>query len=158
MSQATEPTSIRKADLDDQRVIDLLVTHTTTARAQTGAGSAHALDLDSLRRPELSVWTIWRGDTLLGVGALKRISASEGEIKSMHTAAAARRQGIGRAMLAHIVAIARSEGLTRLNLETGSWPYFDPARAMYAELGFVECEPFGDYASDPNSVFMTRTL
>jgi L-amino acid N-acyltransferase YncA/N-acetylglutamate synthase-like GNAT family acetyltransferase len=166
LDEASEPPAvatpsalqIRAADFGDPRVIELLATHVATARAQTAEGSAHAFDVENLRRPGLSVWTAWRGNDLLGVGALMRLSAIEGEIKSMHTAATARRAGIGHAMLTHIVAVARAEGLTRLSLETGSWPYFDPARAMYAAHGFVECEPFGAYVADPNSVFMTRTF
>jgi putative acetyltransferase len=76
----------------------------------------------------------------------------------MYTASSARRQGVARAILAHIIEIARSEGIERLSLETGSWPYFDPARRLYAAFGFSECGPFGDYREDPNSVFMTLDL
>ena len=95
---------------------------------------------------------------MVGVGALKRLSAEHGEIKSMHTAEPARGQGVGSAMLRHIMAAARARGMTRLSLETGSWPYFVPARALYTRHGFVECGPFGDYREDPNSVFMTLEL
>jgi putative acetyltransferase len=149
---------IRRADFDDLRVVELLTAHMTTARAQTARGSAHALDLQDLRAGDISVWTIWREEALLGVGALKRLSAQEGEIKSMHTAVAARREGIGRALLNHIITIARAEDLSRLSLETGSWPYFAAARALYAAHGFVECGPFGCYRADLNSVFMTLKL
>ena len=76
----------------------------------------------------------------------------------MHTAAAARRRGVGSAILRHIVDAARARGMSRVSRETGSWPYFEPARALYAHHGFVECPPFGDYRPDPNSVFMTLTL
>ena len=145
-------------DLDDGRVVDLLRIHLASARAQTAPGSAHALDLGGLRSPEISLWTIWEDDALLGVGALKRLSADHGEVKSMHTAEAARGRGAGRAMLRHIVAAARSSGFSRLSLETGSWEYFRPARALYRSHGFVECPPFGDYAPDPNSVFMSLDL
>jgi putative acetyltransferase len=149
---------IRLADFEDPRVIELLTAHTASARAQTAQGSAHALDLRQLRAVDIAVWTIWRASDLLGVGALKRISAVEGEIKSMHTVEAARRQGIGHAMLGHLLAVARSERLSQVSLETGSWPYFAPARALYAAHGFVPCGPFGPYHADPNSVFMTLRL
>lgn len=76
----------------------------------------------------------------------------------MHTAEALRGRGLGAAMLAHIIAAARADGLARLWLETGSLAYFAPARAMYAKVGFTECEPFGDYRPDPNSTFMTLPL
>ena len=145
-------------DLDDPRVVDLLRVHLTSARAETAPGSAHALDLAGLRSPNISFWAVLEGETLLGFGALKRLSANHGEVKSMHVAEAARRRGIGGAMLRHIIAAAREEGMGRLSLETGSWDYFRPARALYARHGFVECLPFADYAPDPNSVFMSLDL
>ena len=145
-------------DLEDPRVVALLNFHLASARAATQEGSAHALDLTGLRSPDISFWTLWDGDTLLGVGALRRLSPEHGEIKSMHTAQAQRGRGCGRAMLRHLVAVARQEGLTRLSLETGSWDYFKPARALYAGEGFVACPPFADYRPDPNSVFMALDL
>ena len=149
---------ITAGDLGDPRVVDLLRTHLASARAATAPGSAHALDLAGLQSPDISVWTMWDGDTLLAIGALKRLTADHGEVKSMHTAQSARRGGVGSAMLRHIIAAARASGLTRLSLETGSWDYFQPAQALYRRHGFVECPPFGDYKLDPNSVFMSLDL
>jgi putative acetyltransferase len=149
---------ITEGDLSDPRLVALLQIHLTTARAATAPGSAHALDLGDLQSPGISVWTIWDGDALVGVGALKRLSADHGEIKSMHTAQFMRRRGAGRAMLRHIIASARAGGMSRLSLETGSWDYFQPARALYGSHGFLECPPFADYRLDPNSVFMTLDL
>jgi putative acetyltransferase len=149
---------ISEGGLDDPRVIELLHTHLTRARAETAPGSAHALDLSGLRAPELTFWSAWESDAVVAVGALKRLSADHGEVKSMYTAEVARGQGVGSAMLRHIVATARARGMARLSLETGSWPYFAPARALYARHGFVACPPFGDYRADPNSVFMTLAL
>jgi putative acetyltransferase len=134
--------------LGDERVVELLRVHLASARAQTAPGSAHALDLDGLQAPKISLWTIRDDDgALLGVGALKRLSADHGEVKSMHTAEAAGGRGVGRAMLRHIVAAARASGFSRLSLETGSWDYFRPARALYRSHGFVECPPFGVLAN-----------
>jgi putative acetyltransferase len=130
----------------------------TRARAETARGSAHALDVAGLRTPDMTFWSAWEGDAVVGVGALKRLSAEHGEIKSMHTAEAARGRGVGSALLNRIMDTARARGMIRLSLETGSWPYFLPARAFYAGHGFVECGPFGEYANDPNSVFMTLPL
>jgi putative acetyltransferase len=149
---------IIEGGLDDPRVVALLHTHVTRARAETARGSAHALDLDGLRAPEITFWSVWEGDAVVGVGALKRLSADHGEVKSMHTAEAARGRGVGSALLRQIVATARARGMGRLSLETGSWAYFAPARALYARHGFVECGPFGEYHPDPHSVFMTRVL
>jgi putative acetyltransferase len=145
-------------DFTDQRVIDLLHVHLTSARAETAPGSAHALDLTGLQSSDISFWTIWDDDELLGLGALKRLSPNHGEVKSMHTAKVMRGRGAGSAMLEHIIATARSEGLLRLSLETGSWEYFRPAWALYRRYGFTECPPFAGYVLDPNSVFMSLDL
>ena len=144
--------------LDDLCVVELLGAHLANSRAQTAPGSAHALNLAGLRSPDISFWTMWDDEALLGVGALKRLSPDHGEVKSMHTAQWARRRGAGSAMLRHIIAAARASGFSRLSLETGSWEYFHPARALYRSRGFVECPPFAGYAPDPNSVFMSLDL
>jgi putative acetyltransferase len=149
---------ITRGDLSDPRVTELLRVHLATARAETAPGSAHALDLAELQSADISFWAIWAGETLLGIGALKRLSPDHGEVKSMHTAQSMRGRGVGRAMLRHIIATARASGLSRLSLETGSWDYFRPARALYRRHGFVECPPFGDYVLDPNSIFRSLDL
>ncbi len=151
---------IVEGGLDDPRVVALLHTHLTRARAVTPPGSAHALDLSGLRAPGITFWSAWdeATDALLGVGALKRLAADHGEVKSMHTAEAMRGRGVGTAMLRHIIAAARARGMTRLSLETGAFDYFAAARALYARHGFVECPPFGDYHPDRNSVFLTLAL
>jgi putative acetyltransferase len=149
---------ITLGDLADPQIIDLLQYHLTSARAQTAPGSAHALDVTGLQAPSITFWAAWEGDTLVAVGALKLLAVDHGEVKSMHTVASARRKGIGSAMLEHIIAFARSRGISRLSLETGSWDYFQPAIALYRKHGFVECPPFANYVQDPNSVFMTLDL
>jgi len=149
---------IVEGDLDDPRVVALLEIHVTKARAQTAPGSDHALDLSGLKSPDISFWTIWNDQSLLGMGALKRLSDTQGEVKSMYTVQSVRRKGIASAMLNHIIATARARGMSRLSLETGSWDYFQAARAFYTKYGFVECAPFGDYVLDPNSVFMSLEL
>lgn len=145
-------------DLRDPRVVNLVHCHFSRARAETAPGSAHALDLLGLQSPDISFWTVWDDDQLLGIGALKQLSIDHCEIKSMYTAQSARRKGVGRTMLRHIIATARERGVSRLSLETGSWDYFEPARALYRSHGFVECPPFADYVLDPNSIFMTLDL
>ncbi len=147
-----------RGGLEDSRIQALLEHHAMTARAETAPGSAHALDIGDLMSPGIEFWSAWEGDTLLGVGALKRLSDTHGEIKSMHTAGLHRRSGVGTAILRHIIAAARMGGLRRLSLETGSSPYFQPALALYRRHGFAECPPFGDYIPDPNSVFMTLEI
>lgn len=149
---------IIQGDLSDLRVVNLLRTHLTKARAETAVGSANALNFAELQSPDIGFWTIWDDETLTGVGALKQLSAHHGEVKSMHTVESMRRRGVGQAMLRHIIATARTRGMTRLSLETGSWEYFRPAVALYRSHGFVECPPFGNYVLDSNSVFMTLDL
>ena len=149
---------IIQGDLSDQRVVNLLHTHIARARAETAPGSAHALDLTGLQSPDISFWTIWDDETLLGTGALKWLSANHGEVKSMYTAQSSRRRGAGSTVLRHIIAAARASGMSRLSLETGSWDYFLPAQALYRSHGFVECPPFADYVLDPNSIFMSLDL
>ncbi len=150
--------NITPGDLDDPRVAALLQHHLLTARTATAPGSAHALDIDALRAPGISFWAAWQGAELLGVGALKCLTPLHGELKSMHTVAGARRRGVATALLRQLIAQARRQGLARLSLETGSWEYFEPARTLYRTHGFVDCAPFADYQTDPNSVFMTLDL
>jgi putative acetyltransferase len=145
-------------DFDDARVAALLAGHFAAMRSTGPEESCHVMPLDAMREADLDFFAAWDGETLAGVGAVKRLGGGHGEIKSMHTAAAYRRRGVGQATLDHLVAHAVALGLTRLSLETGAGDFFVPARAMYARNGFSECEPFGDYRPDPNSVFMTRTL
>lgn len=149
---------IRRDALVSPEVHALLEQHLRDMRAWSPPESVHALDLAGLRRPEVSFWTLWDGENLLGCGALKQLSPAHGEIKSMRTADAHRRRGVARTMLEHILAEARRRGYARLSLETGSQPGFEPARALYARYGFVVCGPFEGYALDPNSVFMTLEL
>ncbi len=150
--------NITEGGLDDPRVQALLLHHFQSARAETAPGSAHALDLGGLKSADLQFWSAWDADRVIAIGALKRLTDSHGEIKSMHTAQTSRRTGAGSAMLRHILAAARRMGFSRVSLETGSWPYFIPARELYKRHGFIECPPFGHYAADPNSVFMTLAL
>jgi putative acetyltransferase len=146
---------ITPGDLDDPRVAALLATHFATMRSTAPVESCHVLPIDAMRVPELSFWAAWDGEVLLGFGGLYELSPDHGEVKSMHTAEAGRRRGIGAAILRHIIAVARERGYRRLSLETGAMAFFVPARTMYERQGFEYCAPFGDYVDDPNSVFMT---
>jgi putative acetyltransferase len=149
---------IRRGGLDEPEVIALLAHHVANARAVSPPCSAHALERDALKTPDIAFWSAWEDGRLLGVGALRRLDDGHGEIKSMHTAAPARGRGVAAAILARIIDHARGKGLTRLSLETGSWDYFQPARALYARHGFTPCPPFGDYVEDPSSAFFTLDL
>ena len=145
-------------DLSRPAIHALLDEHLAQMRATSPPESVHALDLERLRAPAITFWSIWDGGTLLGCGALKQLDARHGEIKSMRTPQRQRRRGAGRAMLDHLIAEARRRGYHRLSLETGAQPAFEAARALYRSAGFVPCPPFADYTDDPNSVYMTRWL
>lgn len=144
--------------LDNQQVLAMLRFHFDTNMAVTPPGSAHVFDVSRLKQSDVFFWTAWNDETLMGTGALKLMDANHGEIKSMHTLQTARRSGVGAAMLRHIMEQAKAKGLKRLSLETGSFEFFAPARALYARHGFDECPPFGDYKRDPHSTFMTREI
>ncbi|MEM7584475.1 MAG: GNAT family N-acetyltransferase [Acidobacteriota bacterium] len=149
---------IRRDDLSSPEVQALLCEHLEHMRSVSPPESTHALDLEALRAPDVTFWTGWEDDELLGCGALKELDAMHGEIKSMRTASAHRRSGFGRAILIHIVEEARRRGYLRLSLETGSMQAFAPAQRFYESFGFRYCPPFAGYREDPNSVFMTYEL
>jgi putative acetyltransferase len=150
--------TIREDDLTGPAVIALLEQHLTEMTSHTPICSVHAMDVQRLSAPDVTFWSAWSGDDLAGCGALKEIDATHGEIKSMRTADAFRRRGVGPAVLQHLLSEARERGYTRVSLETGSNEPFIPARQLYARHGFTECEPFADYVVDPWSTFMTLEL
>lgn len=149
---------IRVDDLEGPEVAALLTEHLEDMALHSPPESIHALDLDALRQPGVTFWTIWDGEELAGCGALKRLDANHGEIKSMRTARAHLRKGVASRVLAHILEDARRQGFSQVSLETGSMEAFAPARALYARFGFQYCEPFAGYVLDPHSVFMTLSL
>ncbi|HEV7171949.1 GNAT family N-acetyltransferase [Pedococcus sp.] len=149
---------IRLGGLDTAQVARLLDEHLEDMHRFSPAESVHALDLDRLRASGLTFWSLWDGDEVLGCAALRELTTSHGELKSMRTATAHRRRGVGAALLDHVVGEARARGYSRLSLETGPTAEFAPARSLYAAYGFHTCGPFGPYALDEFSVFMTLEL
>jgi len=149
---------IREDDLTGAPIARLLREHVAHMHEVTPVESIHALDLEALRAPEITFWSVWSGDELLGCGALKELDPASGEIKSMRTAEAHRGRGVASRLLEHVLEVSRRRGYERLFLETGAMEAFRPARMLYARFGFVERGPFGDYVDDPNSVFMTKDL
>ena len=150
--------NIRLDDLQGPEVATLLEEHLQDMYATSPPESVHALDLNKLRQPGISFWTLWDQDQLAGCGALKQINNNHGELKSMRTAHGFRRRGVARLLLTHIIAEARTRGYSRLSLETGAMEFFAPARRLYSENGFQICGPFEGYSEDPHSVFMTLDL
>lgn len=149
---------IKTDNVTHPAVLALLGRHLRSMREATPPESVHALDLGGLRGDDVSFYTAWDGDELLGCGALQELDATHGEIKSMRTVTAHRRKGVAAAILTHIVSEARARGYERLSLETGSGGPFDAALRFYEKHGFTYCEPFADYVLDPFSRFMTLRL
>ena len=149
---------IQRDDPARPDVTALLEEHLRNMYELSPPESVHALDVNKLKTPDITFWSVRENGVLMGCGALKELDAKHAEIKSMRTPAAARRRGAGRAMLEHILREARRRGYRRLSLETGSQDAFEPARRLYKSAGFTVCGPFADYVLDPNSVFMTLEL
>ncbi|WP_409252683.1 GNAT family N-acetyltransferase [Bacillus sp. SCS-153A] len=145
-------------DLSGSKVKELIMDHLRNMEQHSPAESRHALNLDGLRQPEVTFWSAWEGDELLGCGALKELDERHGEIKSMKTSPLHLRKGVSKKMLQHIIGEARRRGYARVSLETGSMAAFEPARKLYKRFGFVYCEPFAQYKEDPNSLFMMIVL
>jgi len=155
----TEPAiRFERDDVTRQAVIALAELHLHEAYDNSPPESVFALDLSGLRRPEVTVWTVWEGDALLGMGALKQLDAAHGEVKAMRTAPAHLRRGIAGAVLAHLVEQGCARGYRRLSLETGATEPYAPARTLYERAGFLPCPPFGDYVDVGFSRYYTRAL
>ena len=145
-------------DVTRPEVLALLEEHLTNMHELSPPEQVFALDASRLRTPGVVFWTAWRDGTLLGCAALKELSLTQGEVKSMRTPASLRRHGAGRALLNHIVQVSRERGYHELFLETGRHPAFVPAQTLYRSVGFRECGPFGSYKENGNSVFMSLQL
>ncbi|SFC81253.1 putative acetyltransferase [Polaromonas sp. OV174] len=157
-SSKIPPMKIEIDDLSRPAIQALLNEHLQSMYELSPPESVHALDLEKLRQPEITFWSAWDGSLLLGCGALKELNPKHGELKSMRTPNGLRRRGAGRAILAHVIEVAKSRSYECLSLETGTIDAFKPAQRLYESFGFVYCGPFGDYAEDPNSVFMTLRM
>ena len=161
-SKAGLPVSLRLSfNLDDpsgEPTRSLIARHLAGMRANSPPESVHALDIDGLRGPDMTFWSVWLENEIAGCGALKRLDARRGEIKSMRVADKFLGRGVGRALLEHLIGEARARGMESLWLETGSTEAFIPALRLYESAGFRRCGPFEGYVDDPFSVFMMRTI
>lgn len=149
---------IKIDDLNGPEIAALLTEHLQSMSAISPPESCHALNLDELRKPNITFWSVWQGKELAGCGALKELNLQHGEIKSMRTAKSHLRKGVAALVLEQIIAVAKGRGYRKLSLETGSMQYFEPAHNLYRKFGFNSCPPFEGYLEDPNSLFMTREL
>jgi putative acetyltransferase len=149
---------IKLDDLTGSEVANLLREHLQSMAMHSPPESIHALNLEGLKKPEITFWSVWDQDELVGCGALKELDSQHGELKSMRTSSLHLRKGVAKRLLEHIIEEAKRRGYRRVSLETGSMDAFEPARRLYASFGFQYCKPFSDYIEDPNSVFMAKEL
>ncbi len=149
---------IKVDDLTGSEIAELLQEHIQSMAQHSPPESIHALDIEGLRKPEITFWSVWDNSELLGCGALKELDSQHGEIKSMRTAALHQRQGVAATLLKHILEEAKYRKYKRVSLETGSMDAFVPAHNLYASFGFKKCGPFADYVEDPYSIYMTKEL
>ena len=149
---------IKPGDFEDERVKALLTRHLEGMHANSPPGHVFALDWSGLQKPGISFYALWEGEELLGVGALKELDAASGEIKSMRTADAHLRKGVGARILDYMIGEARRRGYARLSLETGSGSAFEPALALYRKRGFTNGGAFGDYEKSPFNQFLHLDL
>ena len=145
-------------DLTDKRTIDLISLHLAGMTENSPVESIHALNVAELKREDITFYSAWEDNEIMGCGALKELTPKHGEVKSMRTAEKHVRKGVASAILQHIINEAKLRGYTKLSLETGSMEAFQPAHRLYESFGFTYCEPFDNYSDDPNSLFMTINL
>lgn len=149
---------IKVDNLRGPEVAQLLNEHLQDMYAASPPESVHALDLNKLRQPEITFWSVWDGNQLAGCAAIRELDAEHAEIKSMRTANTYRGKGVAVKIMEHILEVAAERNYQRLSLETGPQEFFTPARKLYERFGFEYCGPFGDYEEDPYSTFMTKAL
>ncbi|HTD28965.1 MAG TPA: GNAT family N-acetyltransferase [Xanthomonadaceae bacterium] len=149
---------IRVDDLTSPEIIRLLREHLQSAALHSPPESIHALDVEALRKPDVTFWSAWQDSELMGCCAIRELDGRHGEIKSMRTVSAHLRKGVAATLMQHMLEEAKRRRYESLSLETGSMEAFAPARNLYTSFGIQPCGPFADYVEDPYSVFMTREL
>ena len=149
---------IRQDDLTGDATRALLAAHLSGMQESSPPGHVFALDLSGLQGPDITVWSVWDGNEVVGIGALRNLGEGAAELKSMRTDPRHLRRGVAAALLEHMVGEARRRGLHRLSLETGSGPAFEPALALYRKRGFSDGEPFGDYTRSHFNQFLHMTI
>lgn len=150
--------TIKLDDLSGPEIRAFIGEHLANMAENSPPESIHALNVDGLKKPDVTFWSAWIDGELVGCGALKELDGEHGEVKSMRTSIPHRGQGVAKQVLAYLLEEAARRGYRRVSLETGSMEAFVPARRLYESFGFTYCEPFADYAEDPNSVFMTKAI
>ncbi|NDI35010.1 GNAT family N-acetyltransferase [Chengkuizengella sediminis] len=150
--------NIKIDDLTRSEVIELVGEHLHSMALNSQPESNHALNLEELKQSDITFWSAWEQEELVGCGALKELSEQHVEIKSMRTSSLHLRKGVAKRLLEYLIEEAKRRGYSRISLETGPIDTFGPALKLYESFGFQHCKPFEDYTEDPNSVYMTKEL
>lgn len=150
--------TIIEDDLSGEAIRELVALHLSGMHANSPACKVHALPVEKLRQPGVTFYSAWVGDVLAGMGAIRELDATHGELKSMRVASDWLGKKIGEAMLLHLLNVARQRGYRRVSLETGRGPAFEPALGLYRKHGFINCEAFADYVLDDFSQCLTLKL
>ena len=145
-------------NFENKKVIDLLIKHFKELRSVSPEGSTHVLDIDGLKNKSIIFWSLWNKDKLIGCGALKILSQFHGEFKSIRVADAFRKKGIGKKIISHLILEAKKIGIKKISVETGAGNFFSPARKLFINHGFKECEPFAHYKRDINSKYYNLSI
>ena len=145
-------------NFDEPQVNKLLVKHFIELRSVSPEGSTHVLDIPGLKDPSIKFWSLWEEDELIGCGALKFISETHGEFKSIRITDKFRGKGFGIKIIKHLVSEAKKLKIKKLSVETGAGDFFLPARKLFTKFGFKPCEPFAHYKEDINSVYMSLSI
>lgn len=149
---------VTTGDLNNPKLQSLLIYHFQDLQSKSTPETSFVLDLSALRKPNITIYTVWEGDELLGCGAIKELDSTHGEIKSMRTAPEHLRKGVARVLVQHMITEAKRRKYNRLSLETGTVAAFANAKRLYEGCGFERCEPFADYVAHEDNMFMTIKL
>ena len=140
-------------NFDHPEVNSLLTKHFIELRSVSPEGSAHVLDIPGLKISSIKFWSLWDNNQLIGCGALKFLSETHGEFKSIRVADKYRKKGMGEKIISHLITEAKKIGIKKLSIETGAGEFFLPARKLFKKFGFKACKPFAHYKEDPNSCY-----
>ena len=140
-------------NFDNLEVNELLINHFNELRSVSPEGSTHVLDIDGLKNKSIKFWSLWEDTELVGCGALKFLSKTHGEFKSIRVADNFKKKGYGKRIIVDLLSKSKVLGIQEISVETGAGEFFLPARKLFKSCGFEECEPFAHYSLDPNSCY-----
>lgn len=147
-----------ESNFEDPEVNQLLKKHFVELRSVSPKGSTHVLDIEGLQNKNIKFWSIYENHKLIGCGALKFLDSNHGEFKSIRVADSFRKKGYGKKVISVLFEKSKELGINKISVETGSGEFFLPARRLFEEFGFEECEPFGHYVNDSNSCYMSLEI